>query len=39
MQANRGTLFDPACVDALLANRARILDILHAQLAPGGSGI
>lgn len=34
MHKHRGTLFDPACVDALLANRARILEILHAELAP-----
>ena len=36
--ANRGTLFDPACVDVLLSNDARILEILHAKLAPSGSG-
>jgi two-component system response regulator RpfG len=36
LKANRGTLFDPDCIDALLANQARILDILHARLAPGG---
>lgn len=34
LQAHRGTLFDPLCVDALLASKARILDILHARLAP-----
>jgi two-component system response regulator RpfG len=39
IQANRGTLFDPACVDVLLANQPRILDILHAKLAPPGLGI
>ena len=38
VQANRGTLFDPSCVDVLLANQARILDILHAKLAPPGLG-
>jgi two-component system response regulator RpfG len=39
VQANRGTLFDPSCVDVLLANQARILDILHAKLAPPGLGV
>lgn len=39
VKANRGTLFDPACVDVLLANQARILDILHAKLAPPGLGV
>jgi two-component system response regulator RpfG len=39
IQANRGTLFDPSCVDVLLANQPRILDILHAKLAPPGLGI
>jgi two-component system response regulator RpfG len=34
LKANRGTLFDPSCVDAILANQARILHILHAKLAP-----
>lgn len=38
MKAHRGTLFDPACIDALLANRARILEIWHANTAAGGSG-
>ena len=33
MRANRGTLFDPACVDALLNNQSRILGILQADLA------
>jgi len=36
MVANRGTLFDPACVDVLLSNRARIVEILHAKLVPPG---
>ena len=39
MAAHRGTLFDPSCVDALLANQARILEILHAKLAPPSLGI
>lgn len=38
MKAHRGTLFDPACIDALLANRERILEILHANKGPEGSG-
>lgn len=32
--SHSGTLFDPLCVDALLASKARILDILHAKLEP-----
>ncbi|MEO6690174.1 MAG: two-component system response regulator [Dokdonella sp.] len=35
MSGHRGTLFDPVCVDVLLANQPRILEILHAKLAPG----
>lgn len=35
MQTHRGTLFDPACIDALLANRARILEIWQANKVPG----
>jgi len=31
----RGRHFDPACVDALLANEARIVDIQQAELLPG----
>jgi two-component system response regulator RpfG len=38
MKAHRGTLFDPSCVDALMANEARILDILTAKLEPPGEG-
>jgi two-component system response regulator RpfG len=38
VKANRGTLFDPACVDALLAHQTRILDILNAKLAPPSLG-
>ena len=34
MNAHRGTLFDPSCVDALIAQRARILEILDARLEP-----
>lgn len=34
MQAHRGTLFDPSCVDALFDQRARILEILDARLEP-----
>ena len=37
MKAHRGTLFDPACIDALLANRARILEIWRANTASEGS--
>ncbi|MCK9538667.1 HD domain-containing phosphohydrolase [Dokdonella sp.] len=36
MAAHRGTLFDKACVDALLGSRARMLDILQARLVPPG---
>jgi two-component system response regulator RpfG len=38
MKAHRGTLFDPACIDVLLSNQARILEILHAKLAPFSPG-
>jgi len=31
----RGRHFDPACVDALLANEVRIVDIQQAELLPG----
>jgi two-component system response regulator RpfG len=34
MRANRGTLFDPACIDAMFSQEARILDILNASLVP-----
>ncbi len=37
--ANRGTLFDPACVDVLLANQARIIEVLNAKLAPPSLGV
>jgi two-component system response regulator RpfG len=37
MVTNRGTLFDPACVDVLLANQARIVEILQAKLVPPGA--
>ncbi len=37
MKAHRGTLFDPACIDALLGNRARILEIWRANTASEGS--
>lgn len=33
IKANSGTLFDPLCVNALLDNEPRILEILHADLA------
>lgn len=39
VKANRGTLFDPACVDALFTYQARILEILNAKLAPPGLGV
>ena len=39
MNAHRGTLFDPACVDVILGNQARILEILHAKLAPPHVGV
>ncbi|GAA0703956.1 two-component system response regulator [Dokdonella soli] len=39
LKANSGTLFDPSCVDALLANQTRILEILHARLAPPSLGV
>lgn len=38
MSAHRGTLFDPRCVDVLFSHQARILEILHAQLAPPTAG-
>ena len=34
VQEQRGKHFDPACVDALLANEARIVDIQQAELLP-----
>jgi two-component system response regulator RpfG len=34
MKAHRGTLFDTSCVDALIAQRTRILEILDARLEP-----
>lgn len=37
MKTHSGTLFDPACVDALLDNQSRILEILHANAAAPGS--
>ena len=39
VKAHRGTLFDPSCVDVLLANQARILNILHAKLGPPSLGL
>jgi two-component system response regulator RpfG len=38
MQSHRGTLFDPACIDVLLASQARIVEILHAKLVPTDIG-
>ena len=38
MRANRGTLFDPAVVDAMFSQEARILDILNASLVPPRPG-
>jgi two-component system response regulator RpfG len=38
METHRGTLFDPSCIDVLFVNQARILEILHAKLAPSGLG-
>ena len=38
MRSHRGTLFDPSCVDALLAQQARILAILDARLEPPAPG-
>ncbi len=38
MNTHRGTLFDPSCVDALLAHQARILAILDARLGPPAPG-
>jgi two-component system response regulator RpfG len=37
MNTHRGTLFDPSCVDALLAQQARILEIRDAPLGPPAS--
>lgn len=34
MLEHRGTLFDPACVDVLLANQTRILEILYTEPTP-----
>jgi two-component system response regulator RpfG len=39
LESIRGTLLDPACVDALLRNRARIEEIRQAQLAPPHLGL
>jgi two-component system response regulator RpfG len=39
MSAHRGTLFDPACVDVILGNQARFLEVLHAKLAPPHVGV
>lgn len=36
VRAQRGTFFDPACVDALLSQQTRILEVLDATLAPPG---
>ncbi|MBX3648225.1 MAG: two-component system response regulator [Dokdonella sp.] len=38
LKEHSGTLFDSACVDVLLANKARIAEIQQANLAPSGFG-
>jgi len=38
LRASSGTLFDPSLVDAMLDNQPRILEILHAKLAPSLPG-
>ncbi|MGA9423293.1 MAG: two-component system response regulator [Rhodanobacteraceae bacterium] len=35
----RGTLFDPLCVDILLANESRIVEIQQSKLSPPGLGL
>ncbi|HUD43336.1 MAG TPA: two-component system response regulator [Dokdonella sp.] len=39
IKAHRGTLFDPSCVDVLLAHRSRIVDIQQSKLAPHSLGL
>lgn len=39
LKAHSGTLFDPACVDVVIGQQARILEILHAKLAPPDLGV
>ena len=39
LEEHSGTLFDPSCVKVLLANRARVMDIQQARLAPPGLGL
>ena len=38
LQDNRGTLFDPACVDALVRNRARVEDLTRTLQGGGRAG-
>ena len=38
LKEHSGTLFDSACVEVLLANKARIAEIQQANLAPSGFG-
>lgn len=39
LQDHSGTLFDPACVNAMLVNAARLADIQRIQLVPGSLGL
>ncbi|MFC4820458.1 HD-GYP domain-containing protein [Dokdonella ginsengisoli] len=39
LKAHSGTLFDPACVDVVIGQQARFLEILHAKLAPHDLGV
>jgi two-component system response regulator RpfG len=39
LKTHSGTLFDPACVDVVVGQQARFLEILHAKLAPHDLGV
>lgn len=39
LKEHSGTLFDPACVDVVVGQQARFLEILHAKLAPHDLGV
>lgn len=39
LKSHSGTLFDPACVDVVVGQQARFLEILHAKLAPHDLGV
>lgn len=39
LKSHSGTLFDPACVDVVVGQQARFLEILHAKLAQHDLGV